>query len=163
MAGSMMPTPMPVWNRRHWCLTPILWKPFYLLVGVFVSNHPTPASAGALAEGSPLQPCLENCPWAREITLPRVKMASFEVRNPGEGYKSLPWQTLQHDLCSGAWKDMVEATFLPFPSLLSLLHDRCFLRELPPYIPCMQSSIVNSVSRELDTQTLNRSCFPPGR
>lgn len=91
-SGSVMLIPMPIWNRRCWCHTRSPWNPFYLLVGVLVP----PASAGALAEGSPLQPGPEDCPWAMENTLPRVKMPSFEVGNPGKGYKSLPWQTLQN-------------------------------------------------------------------
>lgn len=83
-SGSKMLIPIPIWNRYQ-TLTQIPWNPFYLLVDVLVPL----ASAVALAKGSRLQPCPEDCPWAMEATLPKVKIPSSQVRNPREGYERL--------------------------------------------------------------------------
>lgn len=148
--GSMMLIPMAIWSGSCWCLPQIPWNPFRLLVGVLV----LPASAGALAEGSPLQPCPEDCPWAMEATLPRVKMPSSEVRNPGEGYKSLAPLSQGRTDSAGLFvfqslRGSAKSHILPRPSLLPSPPCTCLLREGPRYITCMHSSHVGSVSGNL--------------
>lgn len=119
----------------------------FLLFGVLVST----SSAGALAECSLLQACPENWTWA----MPRVEMPSSEIRNPGEGYKSLAplsqgKTTLQYKLFSRAWEGLGEAISFPYVILWPSLPYKCLLKELSQYITGTWSSDIGSVSRELN-------------
>lgn len=149
-SGSKMLIPIPIWNRYQ-TLTQIPWNPFYLLVDVLVPL----ASAVALAKAHPYNLVQRIALGQWKPPCPKLRYPHPRSGTQGKGINVLlscfkVGQTLQYNLCSKAWEDLMETTCFPLPVLLPSLPYRCLLRELLQGITCTWNSVFGSVSTELN-------------